>query len=83
MIELLKESFPNITRVGFLTASFDLGSEQSIVTERRFKEAELAVKGLGVAAPVLGAKDADDLERVIEAAKRAGVQAFWRIQVPL
>jgi putative ABC transport system substrate-binding protein len=75
-IEILKESFPNITRVGFLTASQTSGSEQFIVSERRFKDAEGAVEGLGLRLQLLGAKDADDLERVIEAASRAGVQAF-------
>ena len=43
--------------------------------EQRFKEAEVAAKGLGLRLQRLRAKGADDLESAFDAAKRSGVQA--------
>jgi ABC-type uncharacterized transport system substrate-binding protein len=74
-LELLKEAFPNISRVGFLTKMGTTIGEQRL-GEQRFKEAEAAAKGLGLRLQVVGAKGAEDLERAFEAAKRAGVQAL-------
>jgi putative ABC transport system substrate-binding protein len=66
-LELLKESVPKLTRVAFLQRMG--GSEQ------RFKEAEVAAKGLGLRLQLLRAKGAHDLESAFDAAKRSGVQA--------
>jgi putative ABC transport system substrate-binding protein len=68
-LELLKEVFPKIERVAFLTRSGPPTGEQ------RFKEAEADAKGLGLRLQFLGAKDADDLESAFDAAKRSGAQA--------
>ena len=69
-LELLKEAFPNVSRVGFLTRMGPATGEQ------RFKEAETAAKGLGLRLQYVGAKGAEDLENAFDAAKRAGVQAI-------
>jgi putative tryptophan/tyrosine transport system substrate-binding protein len=68
-LELLKEAFPKIEVVAFLTR---LGTPTG---EQRFKDAEVAAKGLGLGLQFLRAKGPDDLENVFEAAKRSGVQA--------
>ena len=68
-LELLKEAFPKIERVAFLTR---LGTATG---EQRFKEAEADAKGLGLRLQFLGAKGADDLESAFEAAKRSGAEA--------
>ena len=68
-LELLKEAFPKIERVAFLTR---LGTATG---EQRFKEAEADAKGLGLRLQFLGAKGPDDLESAFDAAKRSGVQA--------
>jgi len=68
-IELLKEAYPKIERVAFLTR---LGTATG---EQRFKEAEADAKRLGLRLQFLGAKGADDLDSAFEAAKRSGVQA--------
>ena len=69
-LELLKEAFPNISRVGFLTR---IGTATG---EQRFNEAEIAAKELGLELQYIGAKGADDLENAFDTAKRAGVQAL-------
>jgi len=69
-LELLKETLPRLSRIGFLTR---VGPA---IGQERFKDAEIAAKGLGLQLRYIGAKDADDLERAVDAAKRAGVQAF-------
>jgi putative ABC transport system substrate-binding protein len=68
-LELLKEAFPNISRLGFLTR---IGP----TSEQRFKEAETVAKGLGLQLQYVAAKDAEDLENALDVAKRAGVQAL-------
>ena len=74
-IELLKEAFPSISRVGFLTAMSTTTGGQRLA-EQRFKEAETAAKGLGLRLLFVSAKGAEDLESAFNAAKRAGVQAL-------
>ena len=68
-LELLKEAYPKIERVAFLTR---LGTATG---EQRFKEAEADAKRLGMRLQFLGAKGADDLDSAFDAAKRSGVQA--------
>jgi putative ABC transport system substrate-binding protein len=68
-LDLLKEAFPKVTRIAFLTR---MGGSTG---EQRFKEAEAAAKGLGLRLQFLGAKGADDLDNVFDAAKRSGAQA--------
>jgi putative ABC transport system substrate-binding protein len=68
-LELLKEAFPEITRVAFLTR-MRMG-----IAEQRFEKAENAAKGLGLRLQFLEGKSADDLESAFDAAKRSGVQA--------
>jgi putative ABC transport system substrate-binding protein len=69
-LELLKEAFANLSIVGFLTR---IGPGTG---EQRFKEAEIAAKGLGLRLQRVGAESAGDLERAFDAAKHAGVQAI-------
>jgi putative ABC transport system substrate-binding protein len=70
-LELLKEAFPKVTRVLFLT------SVDSAIGQQRFKEAEKAAKALKLRLQPLSAKGAEDLEGAFAAAKRAGVQAVF------
>jgi len=74
-LELLKEAFPNVSRAGFLTTTGTTIGQQHLA-EQRFKAAEAAAKGLGLRLQFVGAKSAEDLESVINSAKRAGVQAL-------
>jgi putative ABC transport system substrate-binding protein len=69
-LELLKEAFANLSVVGFLTK---IGPG---IGEQRFKEAEIAAKGLGLRLQYVGAKGAEDLESAFNTAKRAGAQAI-------
>ena len=69
-LELLKEAFANVSVVGFLTRTGPGTGEQ------RFKEAETAARGLGLQLQRVGAESAEDLERALDAAKHAGVQAL-------
>jgi putative ABC transport system substrate-binding protein len=69
-LEILKEAFPSISRVGFLTG---IGSATG---EQRFGKAETLAKGLGLQLQYIGAKSGDDLENAFDTAKRAGVQAL-------
>jgi putative ABC transport system substrate-binding protein len=68
-LELLKEAFPKITRVAFLTR-MRVG-----IAEQRFQETEAAAKGLGLRLQFLEGKSADDLESAFDVAKRSGVEA--------
>jgi len=69
-LELLMEVVPKIARIAFLLRTGTATGEQ------RFNEAEGDAKRLGLQLQYLGAKDADDLGRAFEAAKRAGAQAI-------
>ena len=68
-LELLKEAFPQITRVAFLPITGEA------IGENRFKEAEIAAQGLRLRLQRLRAKGADDLESAFDAAKRSGAEA--------
>jgi ABC-type uncharacterized transport system substrate-binding protein len=68
-LELLKEAFPQITRVAFLPITGEA------IGENRFKEAEIAAQGLRLGLQRLRAKRADDLESAFDAAKRSGAEA--------
>jgi putative tryptophan/tyrosine transport system substrate-binding protein len=70
-LELLKEAFPKVKRVGRLA-----WGARPTRQEQRFKEDELAAKGLGLQLQPILVKDADDLEKGFTAAKNAGVHAL-------
>ncbi len=69
-LELLKETVPKVTQIGFLTRA------GIATTDQRFKEAEADAQRLGLRLHRLGATGADDLDSTFEAAKRTGVQAI-------
>jgi putative ABC transport system substrate-binding protein len=69
-IELLKEAFPKITKVGFVRRVNAASSERSI------EDAEVVAKALGLRLQAIRLKGADDIESEFNAAKRAGVQAL-------
>ncbi|HXV80284.1 MAG TPA: ABC transporter substrate-binding protein, partial [Candidatus Binatia bacterium] len=69
-LEILKETVPTATQIGFLTRA------GAGMADQRFKEAEADAQRLGLRLHRLGAKGPDDLEGAFEAAKRAGVQAI-------
>jgi len=69
-LELLKEAFPKITRVGLIRRA---GSPR---LEEGFKEDETVAKGLGFRLQSILVKGADDLESAFNATKSAGVQAL-------
>ena len=75
-LELLKDVFPKITRIGFLTRTGPNSPEAGLTTDSRFKESEADAKGLGLQLHLVGAKGADDLKNAFEEAKRIGVQAL-------
>ena len=68
-LELLKEAFPQITRVAFLPITGEA------IGENRFKEAEIAAQGLRLRLQRLRVKGADDLDNAFAAAKRSGAEA--------
>jgi ABC-type uncharacterized transport system substrate-binding protein len=69
-IELLKEAFPKITKVGFVRRVSSASSERSI------EDAEVVAKALGLQLQAIRLKERDDINSGFEAAKRAGVQAL-------
>jgi len=69
-LELLKEAFPKIKRVARITRGGTARAEQ------RVKDDEAAAKALGLQLQSILVKDADDLERAFDAAKKAGVHAL-------
>jgi putative tryptophan/tyrosine transport system substrate-binding protein len=75
-LELLKDVFPKITRIGFLTRTGPDSPEAGLTTDKRFKESEADAKGLGLQLYLVGAKGADDLKNAFEEAKRIGIQAL-------
>jgi putative tryptophan/tyrosine transport system substrate-binding protein len=74
-LELLKDVFPKIRLIGFLTR-IDPTPKADFTTDRRFKESEADAKGLGLQLYLVGAKGADDLKNAFEQADRMGVQAL-------
>jgi putative ABC transport system substrate-binding protein len=50
-LQLLKDVFPKITRIGFLTRTGPDSPEAGLTTDRRFKESEADAKGIGAATP--------------------------------
>ncbi|MGH7773774.1 MAG: ABC transporter substrate-binding protein, partial [Candidatus Binatia bacterium] len=75
-LELLKEAFPKVTRVGFL---WTIGSARG---DLRVREAEAAAKALGLRLQSLGLAGADDFDRVFEEAKKGGAQALTSVPSP-
>jgi ABC-type uncharacterized transport system substrate-binding protein len=69
-LELLKETFPKITRVGLIRRA---GSPR---LEQGFKEDETVANRLGFQLQSILVKGPDDLEGAFNAAKSAGVQAL-------
>jgi putative ABC transport system substrate-binding protein len=69
-IELLKEAFPEVARVAYFW------SGDNSVGDESFRNAEAAVKTLGIRLQSVGVKVADDLESAFKAAKSAGSQAL-------
>lgn len=76
-LELLKEAFPNVTRVAFL---WTVGSARE---DLRFREAEAVAKTLGLRLQSLRVTGSDDFEKVFEAARNAGAQALTLVPSPL
>ena len=76
-LELLKESFPKVTRVAFLH------NPTSINGPIIWKEAEAASKSLGLQLQSLDVRSVDDFERAFEAAKREGAHALTTAPNPL
>jgi putative ABC transport system substrate-binding protein len=74
-LELLKDVFPKITRIGFLTRT-GLTPEADLITDRRFKESEADARGLGLQLYLIGAKNAEALKNAFEEANRLGVQGL-------
>jgi putative ABC transport system substrate-binding protein len=75
-LELLKDVFPKITRIGFLTRTGPNSPEAGLTTDRRFKESEADAKGLGLQLYLVGAEGAEDIENAFEETKRIGAQAL-------
>ena len=75
-LELLKETFPKVTRVALL---WTVGSARG---DLRFREMEAAAKTLGLRLQSLGVTGSDDFEKVFEAAKNAGAQALTSVPSP-
>jgi putative ABC transport system substrate-binding protein len=69
-LELLKETFPKVTRVGRITRGGTARAEQ------RYKEDDTVAKGLGLQLQSFLVKNADELENAFIAAKRAGIHAL-------
>jgi ABC-type uncharacterized transport system substrate-binding protein len=75
-LELLKETFPKITRVAFLQ------QRDSSTGSLGLREAEAAAKTLGLRLQSVGVKGADDFESAFEAAKSAGAQGLTTTSDP-
>jgi putative ABC transport system substrate-binding protein len=70
-LELLKEAFPKVTRVGRLAPGGTTRAEQWA------KQDEIPAKALGLHLTSILMKDADDIENGFAAAKKAGVHALF------
>ena len=75
-LELLKEAFPNVTRVGFL---WRVPSTRGDL----LKEAEPVAKTLGLRLQSLEVRGPDDFESAFKAAKSGGAEALIVISNPL
>jgi putative ABC transport system substrate-binding protein len=75
-LELLKQAFPEVTRVAFLWTG---GSARGDV---RVKETEAVAKTLGLRLQSLGVTGSDDFARVFEAARKGGAQALVWVPSP-
>ena len=69
-LEILKETFPKITRVGFILIG---GSPRG---GQRFAELEVAARGMGLRLLSFTHKETEDLEIAFDAAKKGGAQAL-------
>jgi putative ABC transport system substrate-binding protein len=75
-LELLKEVFPKLMRVGFL---WTVGSARA---DLRVREVEASAETLGLRLQSLGVKGSEDFDKVFEAAKNAGAQALTLVPSP-
>ncbi len=71
-LELLKETFPRLSRVGHLVQR---GSPDGPV-QTHLKETEVAARSLGVQVRTLQVPSADDLENAFQAATKGGAEAL-------
>lgn len=69
-LELLKEAFPNVTRIGVLSNLAN--STQPL----EWKEIQAAAQGLGLKLQSLGVQSSNDFDRAFEAALRESAQAL-------
>jgi len=74
-LELLKESFPKITRVAFIWSTMNPGFS--------FAEAEAAGKPLGVEVQSVQIRDVEDIESAFEKVRKMGSQAFTTAPDPV
>ena len=75
-LELLKQAFPEVTRVAFLWTG---GSARG---DLRVREAEAVAKTLGLRLQSLGVTRSEDFARVFEAARAGGAQALTSVPSP-
>jgi putative tryptophan/tyrosine transport system substrate-binding protein len=76
-LELLKETLPKVTRVGFLWRTGAYAGDE------RARGVEAVAEKLGLRLQSLGVGSLEDIERVFEAARRAGTQALIMTPSPL
>jgi len=69
-LELLKETFPKVTRVGFLWRT------GAYAGDARARGVEAVAEKLGLRLQSLGVGSLEDIERVFETARRTGAQAL-------
>src|SRR5215813_12439094 len=74
-LELLKESFPKITRVAFIWSTMNPGFS--------FAEAEAAGKPLGVEVQSVQIRNVEDIESAFEKVRKIGSQAFTTAPDPV
>jgi putative ABC transport system substrate-binding protein len=72
-LELLKETFPKLTRVGHL---LQRGGSPSGPAQTHLKETEAAARALGIRVQALELRDPDDLEKAFVAATTGGAEAL-------
>jgi putative ABC transport system substrate-binding protein len=76
-LELLKEAFPNVSRVAFL---WQMGR---FTEGRRFREAEAGAKRLALRLQSVGVKGVDDFESAFEVVRNGGAKALITSPSPL